>query len=150
MGGGWRRGPAGPPRGWGRGPPLPAPPRPGAPTAVAGSPPASAVGPTPGVLEGRRGPAPGGLASIGGRSADPRPSARPQHARGLHAGGVRWRVTVAARARPGSPVGACAPPTRDYRTLLMQKSLVTGRDRGAAAVLLVFGLIALEEASRLR
>jgi hypothetical protein len=36
----------------------------------------------------------------------------------------RWRAIAVAPARPGSPVGAWAPPTRHERALLMQMSLV--------------------------
>src|SRR2546422_209385 len=53
-----------------------------------------------------------------------RPGAQPRHARGSHAAGVRSRGPAAARVQPGSPVGACAPPTEEYRTLLMQMSLI--------------------------
>src|SRR5207247_2393725 len=62
--------------------------------------------------------------STAARIADPRRAARPPHAREHHAGAVRWRGRGAARVPPDSPVGACAPPTVEYRTLLMQKSLV--------------------------
>src|SRR3989442_10368712 len=122
-GGGHRRPPA-PPTGACTSKRLPPPPRPRAPTDAAAPRSASEDGPVPGARAGRCDPVPGTRASTGGRSADPHPAARPRHARGSHAGGVRSRVTVAARAQPGSPVGACAPPTDEYRTLLTQKSLV--------------------------
>jgi hypothetical protein len=69
---------------------------------------------------------PGAPASIGARNVDPRRGGRPRHARGHHAGADRSRVTAGARAPPGSPVGACTPPTGEYRTLLIQKSLARG------------------------
>src|SRR3989442_339328 len=125
-GGGHRRPPA-PPTGACTSKRLPPPPRPRAPTDAAAPRSASEDGPVPGARAGRCDPVPGTRASTGGRSADPHPAARPRHARGSHAGGVRSRVTVAARAQPGSPVGACAPPTDEYRTLLTQKSLAESR-----------------------
>src|SRR5439155_25449483 len=76
-----------------------------------------------GARAGPPGPAPDARASTVARSADRRPGARRRHEPGDHAGAARSRVTVVARARPGSPVGAWAPPTEEYRTLLMQKSL---------------------------
>src|SRR4030095_11222268 len=84
---------------------------------------ASAVGPARAAHEDPRGLPPDAPASSGVRNADPRPGVRPRHEPGSHAEAGRSRVTVAARARPGSPVGACAPPTEDNRTLVMQKSL---------------------------
>src|SRR5207245_8590227 len=103
---------------------LPVRPRPGAPTAAAAPPSTAAVDPTPDAREGPPGPPPDARASTDARSADRLPSARPRHEREGHARAGRSRGLVAARARPGSPVGACAPPTEEYRTLLMQKSLV--------------------------
>jgi hypothetical protein len=55
----------------------------------------------------RRGLGVGTSASSAGPSADRRPGGRPRRARGCHAGGVPLRGVVAARAQPGSPVGAC-------------------------------------------
>src|SRR4030095_11630993 len=91
---------------------------------------ASAVGPARAAHEDQRGLAPDAPASSGVRNADPRPGVRPRHEPGSESEAGRPPLTVAARPRPGSPVGACAPPTEDNRTLVMQKSLVLRSDGG--------------------